>query len=344
MRLKSIRSRIMLWCLALGLVFFCLSLGIYSLIESHDRFAAFVTALFVFGVLAALFSYILTAYELWPFKRFAEVGRMAGRGDASWEELPLVEGAGLEEVRTVIDVFNTIKERMDDAVLSQKRFLADASHEMRSPLTIMKGDIEIALRRERENEEYKRVLESNLEEIDRLEFLVKDLMFLARTDASELVLNVSPVELCAVLDEVCSKLIPMAMQKNISLDFDTSCPEIAVVDADPDRLIQLFVNIIENALRYTPGGGRVKVDLKRIADVYKVVVTDTGMGIPEAELERIFDRFYRVDKARARASGGTGLGLCICKWIVDAHKGEISIKSKEGIGTEVTVMLLPSLP
>jgi len=343
MILNSIRSRIMLWCLFLGLVFFCLSLVIYSLLEGHGRAVAFLAAIGVFGVLAALFSYILTAYELWPFKRFAEVGRMAGRGDASWEELPLVEGAGLEEVRTVIDVFNTMKDRMDEAVLSQKRFLADASHEMRSPLTIMKGDIEIALRRERDNAEYKRVLESNLEEIDRLEFLVKDLMFLARTDASELVLNVSPVELCGVLDEVCLKLAPMALQKKIDLDFDNTCPEKGLVDADRDRLVQLFVNLIENALRYTPGGGRVSVELKRIADVFKVVVSDTGMGIPEEELERIFDRFYRVDKARARASGGTGLGLCICKWIVDAHKGEISIKSAEGMGTEVTVMLLPSL-
>lgn len=343
MKLESIRSRITLWSVVLGLAFFLLSLGLFYLLEDRGYTLAFAVSVLVFGVLAAAAAYIISAYELWSFKKIVEVGTMAGRGDASWDDVLTVEGAELEEVRMVLEVFETLKEKMNEAMLSQKRFLADASHEMRSPLTIMKGDIEIALRRERDREEYKKVLESNLEEIDRLEFLVKDLMFLARTDASELVLNIAPVELCLVLDEVCSRLVPMAAEKKIELEYDNTCADKAVVDGDADRLIQLFINLIENALRYTPEGGVVRVLLRHIAGVYKVVVSDTGMGIPEAELERIFDRFYRVDKARARASGGSGLGLCICKWIVEAHSGDISIKSREGAGTEVTVMLLPSL-
>ncbi len=343
MKIESIRSRITLWSVVLGLAFFLLSLGLFHLLEGRGLLIAFLVSLLVFGSLAAVAAYIISAYELWSFKKIFEVGAMAGRGDASWDDVSRVEGAELEEVHMVLEVFETLKERMNEAMLSQKRFLADASHEMRSPLTIMKGDIEIALRRERDKEEYIRVLESNLEEIDRLEFLVKDLMFLARTDASELVLNMAPVELSQVLDEVCSRLIPMAVAKGIKLECDSTCSGKAVVDADADRLIQLFVNIIENALRYTSEGGAVRVLLQSIAGVYKVVVSDTGIGIPEDELERIFDRFYRVDKARARASGGSGLGLCICKWIVEAHDGEISIKSREGEGTQVTVMLLPSL-
>ena len=236
-----------------------------------------------------------------------------------------------------------LKSKMDEAVLSQKRFLADASHEMRSPITVMKGNIEIALRRERDVEEYKSILWSNLEEIDRLEFLLKDLMFLARADANELVMNMAPMRLDALLEQVIESLRPVAYAKGIDLTINCLYRDESRMVGDKDRLKQLFVNLIENGIRYTPNDGQVAVTLDWIAGVNEVVVSDTGMGIPESEIPKLFERFYRVDKARSRVSGGTGLGLCICKWIVDAHDGEIDIKSREGVGTDVTVMLLSSV-
>lgn len=343
MKTRSIRARASVKSGVAGLVIFTAAILVYEFASAYNQYLALALALVAAALFAALAGYIIGAYEIWEFKKLAEMSAKAEKGEISWEKVMMVEDVP-EEVRQLQDVIQSLRERMDEALFSQKRFLADASHEMRSPLTIMKGDIEIALRRERTTVEYRDILESNLEEIDRLEFLVKDLMFLARTDASELVMNMSPVKLCEILAAVSERLTPMAIKNGIELCFDRGCPTGALVEADPDRLTQLFMNLVENALRYTPEGGSVDVVLKEIAGVYIVQVRDTGIGIPAAEIDRIFDRFYRVDKARARASGGSGLGLCISKWIVESHNGQITIESREGEGTTVRVMFLPLMP
>lgn len=335
MRQNTVKARLTFRFWGLGLLFFLLSLGVYTLIRPASPFAGLVVSAVFFSCCIFVSAYIASAQELWELKRLAEGGR---KGE-SWTDLP--QGQDLpEEFQEVRDVLASLKSRMDDAVLSQRRFLADASHEMRSPITIMKGDIEIALRRERETEEYRRILASNLEEIDRLEFLLKDLMFLARTDANELVMNMAPVRLDEVVFGVYEGLKAMSVRKEIELSISLGDGDERIIMGDADRLKQLFTNLVENALRYTPAGGKVNISLDRVAGVSKVVVTDTGIGIPEADLPKIFERFYRVDKARSRESGGTGLGLCICKWIVDSHQGDIFFESKEGEGTKVTVMLL----
>ena len=335
MRQNTVKARLTFRLWGLGLLFFLLSLGVYTLIRPASPFAGIVVSSVFFSGCIFVSAYIASAQELWELKRLAEGGR---KGEP-WTDLP--QGQDLpEEFQEVRDVLALLKSKMDEAVLSQRRFLADASHEMRSPITIMKGDIEIALRREREAEEYRRILASNLEEIDRLEFLLKDLMFLARTDANELVMNMAPVRLGEVVFGVYEGLKAMSVRKEIELSISLGDDDEYIVMGDADRLKQLFTNLVENALRYTPAGGKVDISLDRVAGVSKVVVTDTGIGIPEADLPKIFERFYRVDKARSRESGGTGLGLCICKWIVDSHQGDIFFESKEGEGTKVTVMLL----
>ena len=334
MTLKTIKARIAIGFFVLSLLAFLLSLGLMFLLRPFGLPGALAASILLFSAVVYASAYIAAAIELWPFRRLAEGGSKGVWQDAlSGEALPA-------EVREVEDVMLTLKAGMDEAVLSQKRFLADASHEMRSPITIMKGDIEIALRRERDALEYKRVLESSLEEIDRLEFLVKDLMFLARADASELAMNMGVVRLDEALVEVTGRLAPLALSKGVLMTLECGDDGEFLTVGDFDRLRQLFTNIVENALRYTPGGGEVRVRLGRVAGVNKIVVSDTGIGIPEAELPKIFERFYRVDKARARHSGGSGLGLCICRWIVDAHRGEIIVESREGVGTSFTVMLL----
>ena len=336
MKSPSIKGRIALKSMELGLLAFLISFGIYRLLRHASMPAALALAALFFSSTVFLSAYIVSAMELWAFKKLADEARKPGG-----REDPLDGTDVPDEVREVQDVLSGLRDRMDEALLSQKRFLADASHEMRSPITIMKGNIEIALRRERDPDEYRRVLESNLEEIDRLERLVKDLMFLARTDSSELLVNMAPMRLDEVLEQACRGLATLAGTKGVALGFDR--PEEGsdfTIEGDRDRLLQLFINLIENALRYTPRGGMVSVGLSRVAGVIKATVSDTGIGIPEAELDKIFDRFYRVEKARSREAGGTGLGLCISRWIVEAHRGEISIESKEGAGTRVTVMFL----
>lgn len=334
MRQHSLKYRLAMKYTGACLLAALAGLVLYSLISPFSIFAAVVISAGVFAVSVYLSAYIFAAMELWAFKRLAEGGEDGIPDPEPGENLPEVE-----EVREVVRGF---KARMDEAVVSQKRFLADASHEMRSPITIMKGNIEIALRRDRDASEYREVLASNLEEIERLEYLVKDLMFLARADSSELVVNMAPVELDEVLIQVVEGLSTMAATKGIDLELRPGGTEACIVEGDRDRLRQLFVNLIENSLRYTPAGGKVTVELHSIAGVNKVTVSDTGIGIPKEELPKIFDRFYRVDKARARESGGSGLGLCISKWIVESHGGEIYIESEEGVGTVVTVMFLSS--
>jgi len=337
MKFTSLRARIALKLSQLALLFFILSLGIYVIVRPVGGPLALLLSGFFFFVSVFLSAYIICAIEFWPLKKLSA----GGGGGSGWQDTQAADDLP-EEVQEVRDVLVAMKNSKDDAVLSQKRFLADASHEMRSPITIMKGNIEIALRRERDVAEYRRVLESNLEDIDRLEYLVKDLMFLARADASELVVNMAPVRLDEVLHQIWEELLPIAERKGIALGIKLNAGDDSVVEGDRDRLRQLFVNLIENALRYTPAGGSVDIMLKNVLGICTVLVSDTGIGIPASELGRIFDRFYRVDKARSRDSGGTGLGLCICRWIVDAHDGEITIKSEEGAGTTVTVMLLSS--
>jgi signal transduction histidine kinase len=335
----SLKGRIALKLLLFGLLFFLLSFGLFWLVRPFGTFTALSVSILYFSVSTFISAYIVCGYELWVFKKLAEGVRRAGDGRGD----PLAGISLPDEAEEVRDVLLDLERKKEEAVLSQKRFLADASHEMRSPITIIKGNMEIALRRERDVKEYQTVLTSNLEEIDRLERLVKDLMFLARSDASELVMNMAPVGLGEVMEQVCRGLGTLARSKGVGLSFDSGLPiEEGVIEGDRDRLVQLFINLVENAIRYTPKGGGVTLGLSRLAGVLKATVTDTGIGIPEAELGMIFDRFYRVEKARSREAGGTGLGLCICKWIVEAHDGEISIESAEGVGTKVTVMFLPA--
>jgi signal transduction histidine kinase len=333
---NAIKVRLSYRYTVLSLLFFILALGIFSILRPFSAILAFLLAAFFFMVLVFFAAYISAAQELWVFKELAKGSRNSEDG---WTDL--TEGKVVpDEVEEVRDVMNNLKTRMDEAIMSQRRFLADASHEMRSPITIMKGNIEIALRRDRDRDEYRRILNSNLEEIDRLEYLLKDLMFLARTDANELIMNMGEVRLDELLKIVYEGLLPLSIRKGIAMSIDIKEGSEPVIIGDADRLRQLFTNLVENALKYTPAGGSVKVELCKVAGISKIVVSDTGMGIPKAELPRIFERFYRVDKARSRELGGTGLGLCICKWIVDAHQGDISIESEEGVGTSVTVMFL----
>jgi len=255
-----------------------------------------------------------------------------------------------DEIARLIETFNDMISRLDKSFNQIKQFSTDASHELKTPLTILRGEVEVALRKERNSSEYEQVLRSNLEEVNRMSRIVEDLLLLTRTDMGEIPLNRDNVNLTKILREVVGQLSILAQTKNLEMVTSNHEEEVHIF-ADALRLRQLFLNLIENSIKYTEPGGSIRIilekDHKQVFSAegmeqnasVRIIVTDTGIGIAKEDQERVFDRFFRVDKARSRDQGGSGLGLSICKWIVEAHQGQISVESELGKGSRFVVRL-----
>jgi heavy metal sensor kinase len=253
-----------------------------------------------------------------------------------------------DEISRLIETFNEMISRLDKSFQQIKQFSSDASHELKTPLTILRGEVEVALRKERAVQEYEQILRSNLEEINRMSTIVEDLLLLSKTDIEAVPLHRDPVRLTEILHDVVGQVNILAQAKQIHLQTLNSDGDITVL-GDALRLRELLLNVIENGIKYTPEEGSVSISLKtevnpdraagEPAEFVKIIVSDTGIGIDKKDQERIFDRFYRVDKARSREQGGSGLGLSISKWIVEAHQGEIFVESELGKGSTFTVKL-----
>jgi signal transduction histidine kinase len=225
------------------------------------------------------------------------------------------------------------------AFQTQQEFIADASHELRTPLTVLRSATDLL------NTHRDEPLEGNGElfddvraEIARMERLAQDLLTLARSDTGGLELMTAPIQLSDVASEVVRRTTPLAQVGGVDLLLNVEANE-PLVEADPDRLQQVLLILIDNAIKHTPAGGKIDVSVRRHGQHVEAEVADTGSGIPAEHLPRIFDRFYRADKARARAVGGTGLGLAIAKTLVDAHGGQLQITSTVSVGTQATVSL-----
>ncbi len=219
----------------------------------------------------------------------------------------------------------------------QRDFVADASHELRTPLTILQAGTELALQSQ-DPPEYRETLEHNLRQAQHMARLVADLSTLARSDSGQVILEEAQLDLVPLLQETLNQVRPLADTKEIILShrWSASLP----VHGDRQRLGQLFLILLDNAIKYTPAGGKVTVSAAALRkSIARVTVSDTGIGIPAQDLPLIFERFYRVDKARSREEGGTGLGLSIARWIARAHGGEITAVSTEGQGSTFTVQL-----
>jgi signal transduction histidine kinase len=228
--------------------------------------------------------------------------------------------------------------RLAQAFERERRFTADASHELKTPLAVLRGDIEVALRREREPAEYQRVLKSSLEEIARLTKLTDDLLTLARSDAGESVLDLEPVRLDLLAANARAYVASLAESAGVALTYDAPASPV-VIEGDQKRLQQLLVNLLDNAIKYTTAGGNVRLSLTVVDSAAVIEVSDTGRGVPESALPHIFERFYRRTDSRDSRVTGFGLGLAISKWIVDAHSGSIEVESREGSGSRFTVRL-----
>src|SRR5215510_8519041 len=291
-------------------------------------------------LLGSLGGLLLANQALRPVDRITRAAEQIGAGDLT-ERVPAP--AKMDEIGRLAATFNRMISRLQAAFERQRQFTSDASHEMRTPLAVMRGDIEITLRRERSNEEYKRALTSNLEEIMRLSRLVEDLLMLARGDAGRIELRCESVDLNDVCRRMAEYIAPLADQRDQTLIYEPppgaeTAP--VVISADLLRIKQLLLNLLDNAIKYTERRGRVALGLKTEENVAVITVADTGRGIPPEDMPHIFERFFRRSaKTADRTAAGFGLGLSIVKWIVDSHGGRIEAKSEVGKGTEFTVRL-----
>lgn len=246
-----------------------------------------------------------------------------------------------DEVKRLADTFNDMIERLDKSFASQHEFIQDISHELRTPLTILKGELELTLKKLRSPEEYESVLTSSLEEIGKMSRVIEDLLVLARFDNNQIALEIRRVDLGNIIGRVLDDMKILAEHKDIETSL--SRQENLIMDGDEDQLRRLFVNMVDNAIKYTSRKGKVIVMAQKDGSHIKVMVSDTGIGIPEDEMPYIFDRFYQVARAR-RANHGFGLGLSIAKSIVESHRGTISVSSQPNEGATFTVSLPLSYP
>jgi two-component system, OmpR family, sensor histidine kinase CiaH len=221
----------------------------------------------------------------------------------------------------------------------QQEFVADASHELRTPLAVLRAATELLNRRRAEPlQANEQVFDDVRQEITRMERLAGDLLMLARSDTNELELEVGEIDLGAFVADVARRVRPLAIDRGITLASHAADAPI-LVEGDPDRLEQVLLALLDNALKHTPSGGHVTLSVQQPGGDATVQVSDDGEGIAAEHLPRIFDRFYRIDRARSRAHGGTGLGLAIARSLVMAHGGQLTIDSDLGRGTTVTIRL-----
>jgi heavy metal sensor kinase len=244
-----------------------------------------------------------------------------------------------DELDQLAGTINELLDRLAAYHAQVIRFTADASHELRSPLGAMRAAVEVALQQPRSMDEYRDTLASLGEQCDRLTTLVNGLLLLARADVGEVEVKQEPVDLALLVAEVAEMYQPLAEERGLSLAWSQLTP--VLMRGDSQRLRQLVVNLLDNAIKFTERGGRVTLRVEKTGDRAIVVVTDTGMGIPAEALVHVFDRFYQSDPARS--SGGAGLGLSICRWVAEAHGGSIRARSDPGQGSTFTVTLpIPS--
>jgi len=224
-------------------------------------------------------------------------------------------------------------------VSEQQRFIADASHELRTPLAVLRGETEVALGKTRTVEEYQESLTLIQEEAERLSRIVEDLFILARQPIeSPTTLTKEPVSLTEVVKDCARAAQVLAVRKGVRLKLENGSTSIAF-NADEELIKRMILNLLDNAVKYTPEGGEISLALEKHNGSAEIVVRDTGIGLSEGDQLRVFDRFYRVDKARSRALGGAGLGLSIVRTIVEAHGGEITVESTPRHGSTFTVSL-----
>ena len=287
------------------------------------------------AVIALALGVLLSRTLTHPIRELTEATHAVSQGDLS-QQVPVRSN---DELGELAQAFNKMSSELSRSVNARKQMTADIAHELRTPLSLILGHAEAVhdgvLPPSRENFEIIR------EEATRLEHLVNDLRILSLADAGELSISLQTVEPQRLLQDVASTYQYQAQRKNITLqlDIESSLPTIEV---DPGRMTQVLTNVLDNALRHTPEGGKITLACRQLGDQVELSIQDSGPGLKQKDLERIFDRFYRTDVSRQRDGaipGGSGLGLAIAKSIVQAHGGQLSAESKEGNGLRIIIAL-----
>ena len=284
------------------------------------------------ALLVGISGWWLSRRELAPLGAVIQTAHRISSGELSHR----IDAAGYsQEIRELAQAFNQMTARLEASFQQVRDFSDNVSHELRIPLSILRGQTELSLRRSRSEADYRKMLESNLEEIQRMEKIVERLLFLSRADRREITLNVIPVDLHHLLASVADQFKVAAQEKQLHMLLD--CPGPMSVMGDELLLRELLLNLVQNAITYTPTGGEIALSMTRQPDWVTLAVADTGCGIPPEDIPKIFERFYKVD--RSRASQGSGLGLSLCRWIAQAHGGTITVASTVGQGSRFTVWL-----
>ena len=303
------------------------------------RYAETLLVLVPLGVaLAAIGGAAIARVALRPVDEMARAARRITAEDLGRRLEP--RGAG-DELDRLADTLNGMLERLEGGFALMRRFTADAAHELRTPLTALRGTIEVALRTERAATEYRRVLASSLEEVEHLIRLAEDLLLLSRSSAGP-ALRREPVDLEAVVMEALDVGVRLSRGTGVSVRLGELAP--LVTRGDVVALSRALMNLVENAVKYTPRGGRVELSLTASHGDVVLAVQDTGAGIDPADAERVFEPFVRLDASRAQDTGGAGLGLAIARSIVAGHGGTLILESRPGAGCRFTIRLPRSEP
>jgi heavy metal sensor kinase len=299
-----------------------------------DRYLDTLIVLIPLGVgLAALGGAVIAQFALRPVDQMTRTARRITAEDLSQR----VERRGTgDELDRLAETMNGMLARLEQAFAQTRRFAADAAHELRTPLAVLRGSIEVALRGDRSPEEYRRVLASSLEEVERLIRLSEDLLLLSRSVAGPEPAR-APVDLEPLLLEVFDVGARLGRAAGVSVRVETAVP--ASVRGDANALRRALLNLVENAVKYTAAGGKVELALVPDGGWAVLTVADTGIGVEPADADRIFEPFVRLDAARSRDTGGAGLGLAIARSIVVAHGGTLAVESRPGEGSRFTIRL-----
>jgi signal transduction histidine kinase len=275
-----------------------------------------------------------------PAPSISPLAELSRRLEEAWTHpLKRITVAGLsEEARALADKLNARLDALAGAEKEQHQFIADVSHELRTPLTVLRGSLEVALEEERPAEEYREAIGSALLEVRHLTRISQNLLFLMRGESGRVTLSLANLDLCRFASEIVRDLAPLASDRALELSVEVPGSPVFVF-ADAGRLQQVMHNLLENALRYTDPGGRILVRVAAAPGEALLSVSDTGVGIPEGDLPYVFERFFRSKASRQANPGGSGLGLSIVRWIVEAHKGRVTVESAPGKGSTFTVRL-----
>lgn len=289
-------------------------------------------------LLACIGGYFLAGRMLAPVAAIARKARQITAERLS-ERLPIENPD--DEFGKLAHVFNHTLARLEDSFRRLRQFTADASHELRTPLTAMRSVGEVALRDTRDAGAYREAIASMLEEVDRLTRLVESLLQLTRADAGKAALKSEPLDATQLVRETVEHLRVLAEEKSQTIRL--SATEGAIVRVDRDTLRQALINLLDNAIKYSPVGSSIDLSVTRDgAGGVQISVVDSGPGIDPDQQALVFDRFYRVDRARSREAGGVGLGLSIARWAVEANGGRIELESAIGRGSRFRIILSPS--